>query len=82
MIKIDDPALVTKGFHTYTIVHETYALNRRDAGGATDFEAIITYPDTETYIPSKYKYTYTFVEIVLLTNLKILTLMSITKNKD
>lgn len=31
----------------------------RDAGGATDFEAIITYPDTETHIPSKYKYTYT-----------------------
>ncbi len=31
----------------------------RDAGGATNFEAIITYPDTETHIPSKYKYTYT-----------------------
>lgn len=31
----------------------------RDAGGATDFEAIITYPDTKTHIPSKYKYTYT-----------------------
>lgn len=31
----------------------------RDAGGATDFEALITYADTETHIPSKYKYTYT-----------------------
>ncbi|TCI25593.1 MULTISPECIES: DNA/RNA non-specific endonuclease [unclassified Exiguobacterium] len=31
----------------------------RSAGGATDFEAIITYPDTETQIPSSYQYTYT-----------------------
>ena len=31
----------------------------RDAGGATNFEAIITYPDTETQIPSNYQYTYT-----------------------
>jgi len=31
--------------------------NIRQAGGATNFEAIITYPDTETQIPSKYKYT-------------------------
>lgn len=31
----------------------------RDAGGATNFEAIITYPDTNTMIPSHYKYTYT-----------------------
>lgn len=31
----------------------------RKAGGATDFEAIITYPNTETQIPSHYKYTYT-----------------------
>ena len=29
------------------------------AGGATNFEAIITYPDTTTQIPSSYKYTYT-----------------------
>lgn len=35
--------------------------NIREAGGATDFEAIITYPDTETHIPSKYKYTYTIL---------------------
>ncbi|MFP7255025.1 DNA/RNA non-specific endonuclease [Terribacillus goriensis] len=33
--------------------------NIRDAGGATNFEAIITYPDTETQIPSSYQYTYT-----------------------
>ena len=30
-----------------------------DAGGATNFEAIITYPNTETQIPSSYQYTYT-----------------------
>ena len=29
------------------------------AGGATNFEAIITYPDTTTQVPSSYKYTYT-----------------------
>ena len=29
------------------------------AGGATNFEAIIAYPDTATQIPSSYKYTYT-----------------------
>ncbi|EDL65575.1 hypothetical protein BSG1_00715 [Bacillus sp. SG-1] len=29
----------------------------RDAGGSTDFEAITTYPDTETQIPSSYQYT-------------------------
>ena len=33
--------------------------NIRDAGGCTDFEAIITYPDTTTQIPSHYHYTYT-----------------------
>lgn len=33
----------------------------RDAGGVTDFEAIITYPDTETQIPSSYQYTYTLM---------------------
>jgi len=31
----------------------------RSAGGATNFEAIITYPNTETQIPSHYQYTYT-----------------------
>ena len=30
----------------------------RDAGGCSDF-AIITYPNTETQIPSYYKFTYT-----------------------
>lgn len=33
--------------------------NIREAGGATDFEAIITYPNAETQIPSKYKISYT-----------------------
>lgn len=33
--------------------------NIRDAGGATDFEAIISYPDANTQIPSKYKISYT-----------------------
>ncbi len=31
----------------------------RDAGGATDFTAIITYPNEQTQIPSHYSYTYT-----------------------
>lgn len=31
------------------------------AGGATDFEAIITYPNTQTQIPSSYQYTYTLM---------------------
>ncbi|SDQ02505.1 DNA/RNA non-specific endonuclease [Carnobacterium viridans] len=35
--------------------------NIRQAGGATNFEAIITYPDTETQIPSKYRFTYTIL---------------------
>lgn len=35
--------------------------NIRQAGGATNFEAIITYPDNETQIPSKYRYTYTIL---------------------
>ena len=33
--------------------------NIRKAGGATNFEAIITYETTKTQIPSSYKYTYT-----------------------
>lgn len=33
--------------------------NIRNAGGCTDFEAVITYPDTNTQIPSHYHYTYT-----------------------
>lgn len=56
--------------NAYNITPQEATLNRhgdqaymekaiRDAGGATDFEAIITYPNTETQIPSKYKYTYT-----------------------
>ena len=31
----------------------------RKAGGAKKFEAIITYPNTKTQIPSSYQYTYT-----------------------
>ena len=31
----------------------------RKAGGATNFETQITYPDTSTMIPSAYQYTYT-----------------------
>ena len=33
--------------------------NIRKAGGAINFEAIITYPDTNTQIPSHYQFTYT-----------------------
>lgn len=31
----------------------------RDAGGCSDFTAVITYPTTTTQIPSHYSYTYT-----------------------
>ena len=56
--------------NAYNITPQDSTLNRhgdqaymekviRDAGGATNFEAVITYPNTETQIPSSYKYTYT-----------------------
>lgn len=56
--------------NAYNITPQDSTLNRygdqaymedviRKAGGATDFEAIITYPDTTTHIPSHYEYTYT-----------------------
>lgn len=56
--------------NAYNITPQDSTLNRhgdqaymekaiRDAGGATNFEAIITYPNKTTQIPSKYKYTYT-----------------------
>lgn len=56
--------------NAYNITPQNSTLNRhgnqaymeemiRKAGGATDFEAIITYPNTKTQIPSRYKYTYT-----------------------
>lgn len=56
--------------NAYNITPQDSTLNRygdqaymedviRKAGGATDFEAIIIYPDTSTHIPSHYEYTYT-----------------------
>ncbi|SIT84399.1 DNA/RNA non-specific endonuclease [Edaphobacillus lindanitolerans] len=56
--------------NAYNITPQESTLNRhgdqaymedaiRKAGGATNFEAIITYPNTETQIPSSYKYSYT-----------------------
>lgn len=56
--------------NAYNITPQNSTLNRygdqaymekviRDAGGCTNFEAIITYPNTQTQIPSKYKFTYT-----------------------
>lgn len=56
--------------NAYNITPQDSTLNRygdqaymedviRKAGGATDFEAIITYPDTNTQIPSHYQFTYT-----------------------
>lgn len=55
--------------NAYNITPQDSVLNRhgnqaymekviRDAGGCTDFVAIITYPDTQTQIPNHYKYTY------------------------
>ncbi|WP_226528176.1 DNA/RNA non-specific endonuclease [Metabacillus niabensis] len=56
--------------NAYNITPQDSTLNRhgdqayledsiRKADGTTNFEAIITYPDTETQIPSSYQYTYT-----------------------
>ncbi len=56
--------------NAYNITPQESTLNRhgdqaymeeviRSAGGATDFEAIIKYPNTKTHIPSSYQYTYT-----------------------
>ena len=56
--------------NAYNITPQESTLNRhgdqaymedviRDAGGAVNFETIITYPNTETQIPSSYQYTYT-----------------------
>ncbi|WP_040226635.1 DNA/RNA non-specific endonuclease [Bhargavaea cecembensis] len=58
--------------NAYNITPQDSTLNRhgdqaymekviRDAGGVTDFEAIITYPNTETQTPSSYQYTYTLM---------------------
>lgn len=56
--------------NAYNITPQDSVLNRhgdqaymertiQQAGGATNFEAIITYPNTTTHVPSSYKYTYT-----------------------
>lgn len=56
--------------NAYNITPQNATLNRhgdqaymerniRQAGGATNLEAIITYPNTETQIPSHYQFTYT-----------------------
>ncbi|MER1998729.1 MAG: DNA/RNA non-specific endonuclease [Lysinibacillus sp.] len=58
--------------NAYNITPQNSTLNRhgdqaymedaiRSAGGATNFEAIITYPNTKTQIPSSYQYTYTLM---------------------
>ena len=56
--------------NAYNITPQNSTLNRhgdqaymeqviRDAGGCTNFEAIISYPNKDTQIPSHYSYTYT-----------------------
>ena len=58
--------------NAYNITPQNSTLNRhgdqaymeeviRSADGATNFEAIITYPNTEKQIPSSYQYTYTLM---------------------
>jgi hypothetical protein len=58
--------------NAYNITPQDSTLNRhgdqaymeeviRSAGGATNFEAIITYPNPQTQIPSSYQYTYTLM---------------------
>ena len=59
--------------NAYNITPQDSTLNRhgdqaymedviRKAGGVTNFEAIITYPNTQTQIPSSYQYTYTLMD--------------------
>lgn len=62
--------------NAYNITPQDSTLNRhgdqaymedtiRKAGGASNFEAIINYPNTETQIPSSYQYTYTLMGDVI-----------------
>ncbi len=62
--------------NAYNITPQESTLNRhgdqaymetviRDAGGCSDFEAVITYPDTTTQIPSHYHYTYSIGDNVI-----------------
>ena len=62
--------------NAYNITPQDSTLNRygdqaymekviRDAGGCTDFVAIITYPDTKTQIPSHYSFKYTLMGNVI-----------------
>lgn len=62
--------------NAYNITPQNSTLNRsgnqaymekviRDAGGCTNFTAIITYPDSSSQIPSHYSFTYTLLENVI-----------------
>ena len=62
--------------NAYNITPQNSTLNRdgdqaymekviRDAGGCSDFTAVITYPSTTTQIPSHYSYTYTLMGNVI-----------------
>jgi hypothetical protein len=62
--------------NAYNITPQDSTLNRhgdqayiekviRDAGGCTNFTAVITYPSTTTQIPSHYSYTYTLMGNVI-----------------
>lgn len=85
--------------NAYNITPQDSTLNRhgdqayledtiRKAGGATDFEAIITYHDTETQIPSSYQYTYTINGNVITDSFdnvnpdKVNESLGLTGNKD
>ncbi|MGD6940679.1 DNA/RNA non-specific endonuclease [Cytobacillus gottheilii] len=85
--------------NAYNITPQDSTLNRhgdqayledtiRKAGGATNFEAIITYPDTVTQIPSSYQYTYTVKGNVVMDSFdnvnpdKVNESLGLTGNKD
>ncbi|MDP2843074.1 MAG: lamin tail domain-containing protein, partial [Acetobacterium sp.] len=62
--------------NAYNITPQDSTLNRhgdqaymekviRDAGGCSNFTAVITYPSTTTQIPSHYSYTYTLMGKVI-----------------
>ncbi|MCT4779887.1 MULTISPECIES: DNA/RNA non-specific endonuclease [Exiguobacterium] len=85
--------------NAYNITPQDSTLNRygdqaymensiRQAGDVTDFEAIITYPDTKTQIPSHYQYTYTLKGNVIVDDFdnvnpdEVNAALGLTENED
>ena len=79
--------------NAYNITPQNSTLNRtgkqadmeesiRNAGGCTDFTAIITYPNTSTMTPSHYAYTYTLNGKIIKTEFDNKSSKTSTKKKN